>query len=71
MRTLVQPPPSLHCDLCHGEIRLKQIDPDGSIFGFDTEIFVCVKCGHEKSYRVSHDPYVTYPERNKPPANVG
>ena len=26
MRNLVQPPPSLHCDLCNGELRLKLIE---------------------------------------------
>src|SRR5690348_3644309 len=35
MRTLVQPPPSLRCDLCHGELRLKQLAPDGPAFDFD------------------------------------
>jgi hypothetical protein len=31
MRTLVPPPPSLHFDLCHGELRLKQIEPLGPL----------------------------------------
>jgi hypothetical protein len=26
MRTLVQPPPSSHCNLCGGELRLKKIE---------------------------------------------
>jgi hypothetical protein len=26
MRNLVQPPPSLHCDLCNGELRIKLIE---------------------------------------------
>ena len=26
MRTLVQPPPSSHCDLCGGELRLKRVE---------------------------------------------
>ena len=42
MRALVQPPPSLHCDLCQGELRFKRIDLDGVVFEFDTEIFVCI-----------------------------
>ena len=29
MRNLVQPPPSQHCDLCHGELRLKQLRQTG------------------------------------------
>src|ERR1019366_9150976 len=42
MRALVQPPPSLHCDLCQGELRFKRIDLTGVVFEFDTEIFVCI-----------------------------
>jgi hypothetical protein len=71
MRTIVQPPPSLHCDLCHGELRLKQLVPDGPVFEFDLEVFVCAKCGHEQSHRVSHDPYVVQAASNMPPAKVG
>jgi hypothetical protein len=46
MRPIVQPPPSLHCDLCHGELLLKELAPDGPVFEFDVEVFVCAKCGH-------------------------
>jgi hypothetical protein len=28
MRNLVQPPPSMHCELCHGGLRLRLIEPD-------------------------------------------
>ena len=68
MRTLVQPSPSLHCVLCHGELRLKQIEPDGPSFEFDVEIFVCVKCGYEHSHRGFHDPYA--PPLPKRPASA-
>jgi hypothetical protein len=57
MRNLVQPPPTVHCDLCHGELRLKRTAPDGTSSELDVEIFVCAKCGRVKSYRVSHEPY--------------
>lgn len=60
MCTLVQPPPSLRCDFCRGELRLKQTDPDGPVSDFVVEAFVCVKCGHEKVHRVMHDPYVAH-----------
>ena len=64
MRNLVQPPPSLHCDHCHGVLRLKQLVPDGpSSLEIDVEIFVCAKCGHEQSHRVSHDPYAAHADR--------
>ena len=53
MRELVEPPPSLHCDLCGGELRLKLIAPEE--LDLDTELFICSKCGHEQSYRVRHD----------------
>jgi C4-type Zn-finger protein len=55
MRNLVQPPPSLHCDLCNGELRLKLIEPANSVLELDAEIFVCAKCGHEQSHVVIHD----------------
>jgi hypothetical protein len=71
MRNLVQPPPSLYCDFCHGELRLKRIDPDGPFLELDTEIFVCAKCGHERSYRVSHDRYAAHTACNMPPTKVG
>jgi hypothetical protein len=71
MRNLVQPPPSLHCDLCQGELQLKRIDPDGPFLEWDCEIFVCMKCGHGHSYRVSHDRYAAHSRSDKPPAKVG
>ena len=55
MRTLVEPPPSSRCDLCGGELRLKLIESADRTLDLDNEIFVCVKCGHEQSYTVSHD----------------
>ena len=55
MRTLVQPPPSSHCDLCGGELRLKKIVSADQTFDFEKEIFVCVNCGHEQSYTVPHN----------------
>jgi len=71
MRTIVQPPRSLHCDFCHGELRLKQLVPDGPSFEFDVEIFVCAECGHEQSHRVSHDPYAAHAASSMPPTKVG
>ena len=55
MRTLVEPPPSSRCDLCGGELRLKQIESANRTLDLDNEIFVCVKFGHEQSYTVSHN----------------
>jgi hypothetical protein len=71
MRTIVQPPRSLHCDLCHGELRLKQLVPEGPAFEFDVEIFVCAECGHAASHRVSRDPYAARAASNMPAAKVG
>ena len=70
MRTLVQPPPSLHCTVCQGELRLKRIDPCGSVSEFETEILICIKCGHEHSYRVSHDRYTAHSRSDEPPAKA-
>jgi rRNA maturation endonuclease Nob1 len=55
MRTLVQPPPSSHCDQCGGELRLKRIKPGDKEFDLDREISVCANCGHEVSYIVPHN----------------
>ena len=55
MRTLIQPPPSSHCDQCGGELRLKRIKPGDEGFDLDREIFVCANCGHELSYIVPHN----------------
>jgi hypothetical protein len=57
MRTLVQPPPSTHCDLCGGELRLKQVEPANRTMDLESEIFVCVSCGREISYIVHHEKY--------------
>jgi uncharacterized protein with PIN domain len=54
MRTLVEPPPSSRCDLCGGELRLKLIEANRTL-DMENEISVCVKCGHEQSYTVSHN----------------
>src|ERR1022692_1885544 len=70
MRTLVPPPPSLHCDLCRSELRLKRIDPGGPSLEWDFEIFVCIKCGHEHSFRVSHDRYAAHSRSDKPPPKL-
>ena len=71
MRKLVQPPPSQHCDLCDGELRLKLIKPDDPSLDFDAEIFVCAKCGNEQSYVVHHNHYAAHAASNTRPAKVG
>jgi hypothetical protein len=55
MRTLVDPPFSSRCDLCGGELRLKQIELANRTLDLDNEIFVCVMCGREQSCTVSHN----------------
>jgi len=35
MRNLVQPPPSLRCDLCNGELRLKLIETTDKVLDLD------------------------------------
>ena len=55
MRTLVEPPPSSHCHLCGGELRLKLIESANSDLDLDSEILVCIKCGREQSCTVSHN----------------
>jgi hypothetical protein len=56
MRTLVEPPSSLHCDHCRGELRFKElIDPGNGTRDLDEEIFICAKCGREKVFIMHHD----------------
>ena len=71
MRDLVQPPPSLHCALCQGELRFKRTATDGPSLELDIEIFVCKKCGREHSYRVMHDRYAAHHRNDNSPAKVG
>ena len=56
MRPLVAPPPTLHCDHCGGELRLKQVEADRHSER-QSEVFVCVNCGRQRTFTVSVDPY--------------
>ena len=69
MRNLVQPPPSMHCELCDGELRFKRIEP--AAFDMEVEIFVCSKCGHVHSHPVMHNHYAAHNASSMPPAKVG
>ena len=56
MRNLVEPPLSLHCELCDGELRFKWIESADCVFDTEVEIFVCVKCGRAHSRRMTSRP---------------
>ena len=60
MRTLIQPPPSNHCDRCGGELRLKQVEQANRSMDLENEIFVCSRCGREISFTVNHDKYAAH-----------
>ena len=64
MRTLVQPPPSTHCDLCGGELRLKLIEP--ADLDLKNEIFVCANCGRELSCIVIRDKHAGHTTNEMP-----
>jgi len=70
MRILVEPPPSLHCELCHGELRFKRIEPDDPVFEREVEIFVCIECGRVHALRTSHNPYAAHLTRRVRRDNV-
>ena len=70
MRNLVQPPPSLHCQVCDGELRFKRIESDDPGFETEVEIFVCVRCGRAHSLRRIHDPYAAHTARSMPRGKV-
>ena len=65
MRNLVEPPPSSHCRLCGGELRLKQIKAANRTLDLDDEIFVCANCGREHSCTVSHNHTVRHMPNHK------
>ena len=71
MRNPVQPPPSVHCELCDGELRFKRIEPDDPAFDMEVEIFVCSKCGHVHSLPVMHNHYAAPNASSVPPGKVG
>jgi hypothetical protein len=68
MRNLVEPPSSMYCKVCEGELRFKRIDPVNSFFDIEVAIFVCVRCGREHSHRMIHDPYIARAARRMPPS---
>ena len=71
MRNLVQPPTSMHCELCDGELRFKRIEPDDPAFDMEVEIFVCSKCGHVHSFPVMHNHYAAHNASGMRPGKVG
>jgi len=71
MRNLVQPPPSLHCELCKGELRYKRTDPEGPFLELESQVFVCIKCGHELAFTVRRDRYAAHSGSDKPPVKAG
>ncbi len=66
MRALVDPPPSSHCDLCGGVLRLKLIKPADPITDLENRTFVCANCGRECSHLVHHDPHAPHLATNVP-----
>ena len=60
MRRLVEPPPSMQCDLCQGALLFKRIEPDVHVIEVDVAIYLCVNCGRERSRQVIHDPYTAH-----------
>ena len=77
MRNLVEPPPSLHCERCRGELRFKRIEPDDRAFDREVEILVCIECGRVHSHRMIHNPYAAHTTRGvargkvDPPGEAG
>ncbi len=52
MRTIVPPPPVSRCEHCHGELRLKRVEPD-------CQRFVCMECKREQTFRARGNPYAS------------
>jgi DNA-directed RNA polymerase subunit RPC12/RpoP len=66
MRNLVEPLPSIHCELCGGELLLKRVEPVNPPLEIDAQVYICAKCGHEQSRTVTHDPYTAHVPRGGP-----
>ena len=71
MRPLVQPPPTSHCELCNGELRLKHFEPAEPQCELDTQIWICAQCGHEQTYMVAHHHNAPHTGHKIPPAGAG
>jgi len=71
MRNLVAPPPSTHCEQCHGELLLKLIKPGDPVFDTELQIFVCAKCGHQQARKVTHDRYSAHVATSPPRRSMG
>jgi len=71
MRNLVEPPSSLRCKICAGELRFKRIEPVDTVLDIEVAIFVCAKCGHEHSRQRIYDRYVARAVRSMPPSMLG
>jgi DNA-directed RNA polymerase subunit RPC12/RpoP len=63
MRRLVEPLPSMHCELCGGELLLKRVEPVTLLLETDVQTYLCAKCGHEQSRTATHDPYTAHVPR--------
>ena len=70
MRRLVDPPPSMKCDLCEGALLLERVEPDVHFVEVDVAIYICVKCGRERSRQVIHDPYAAHASPMRGPAQA-
>ncbi len=66
MRKLVAPLLSTHCKLCGGELVLKRVESVNQPLEIDAQIYLCVKCGHEHSLTVTHDPYTAHVPHGSP-----
>src|SRR5208283_388528 len=60
MRDLVQPLPSVHCELCGGELLFERIELDDEVLEIEVQVFVCAKCHREYSRKLIHDPYTAH-----------
>jgi len=65
MRNLVQPPRSMHCEHCNGELLFKSIQLDDTDLEIEVQVFVCAKCGREHSRKLIQDPYTAHTARKR------
>ena len=60
MRNLVQPLPSVHCEHCGGELLFKHVERYDQVLEVEVQVFVCAKCGRERSREVIHNHYTAH-----------
>ncbi len=61
MRKLIEPAPAARCQICAGTLSLKNVEGSTSINGKTRNVYVCTKCGNERTFAAQRDLYSAQP----------